>query len=551
MINVHSSADPATSQPLTKHAWLLLVFLLFFAYCNSFIQDDAFISFRYAYNLAHGDGLVWNPGEGERVEGYTNFLWTLLMSVPIALGIDPVPASKFYGLVVFFGTLVSVYKISLSVFRSSYPALLAVFLLGTNYSFSAYATGGLETQMQCFLVTAGIYLTLRMAVHEEIRLPSRATTFSLLCAAALLTRLDSAVLFAIPYAVVFWTLLRGQASVRSRANAAACLVLPPAVIVGSWLVWKCYYYGEILPNTFHIKASHLSVEVLVNGVFYCYLFFHQYLLFPFVFLGIAFGKELFLRTEMRFLAAITVLWCLYIVSVGGDFMEFRFLIPVLPLFFVLLAGVIMVLANRRIQIALAVLALFGSLNQLVAFRYDRGIESIARLEGHVLNEDENWRGVGLALEDRFSGSAPPVSIAVMAAGAIPYYSHLPTIDMLGLNDRWVAKYGPVSGTRVGHQRRATLEYLVRRGVNLVLGHPQVEAASFVSKEVYSIEDLGRFGIEGVTAELLPAESRVIEIPLDSAYKITVLYLVENDRVNEVIEGSHLRCYEIRRGLPDS
>ena len=31
---------------------------LFLAYSNRFVQDDAFISFRYAYNLATGDGLT-------------------------------------------------------------------------------------------------------------------------------------------------------------------------------------------------------------------------------------------------------------------------------------------------------------------------------------------------------------------------------------------------------------------------------------------------------------------------------------------------------------
>ena len=39
------------------------------------LTDDAFISFRYARNLLEGHGLVFNPGE--RVEGYTNFLWVL------------------------------------------------------------------------------------------------------------------------------------------------------------------------------------------------------------------------------------------------------------------------------------------------------------------------------------------------------------------------------------------------------------------------------------------------------------------------------------------
>ena len=41
--------------------------------------DDAMISMRYAQSLAEGHGLVWNPGEAP-VEGYTNFLWTLVMA---------------------------------------------------------------------------------------------------------------------------------------------------------------------------------------------------------------------------------------------------------------------------------------------------------------------------------------------------------------------------------------------------------------------------------------------------------------------------------------
>src|SRR5262249_56971980 len=52
-----------------------------------FICDDAFISFRYADNLVHGRGLVFNPGE--RVEGYTNFLWLMAAAGMIAIGVPP------------------------------------------------------------------------------------------------------------------------------------------------------------------------------------------------------------------------------------------------------------------------------------------------------------------------------------------------------------------------------------------------------------------------------------------------------------------------------
>ncbi|HET9915037.1 MAG TPA: hypothetical protein VFQ13_24315, partial [Anaerolineales bacterium] len=51
--------------------------------------DDAMISMRYAYNLAHGLGLVWNAGE--YVEGFTNPLWVGYMAL---FHLFPIPASQ-------------------------------------------------------------------------------------------------------------------------------------------------------------------------------------------------------------------------------------------------------------------------------------------------------------------------------------------------------------------------------------------------------------------------------------------------------------------------
>ena len=57
----------------------------------AWVCDDSFISFRYALNLIEGSGLVYNPGE--RVEGYSNLLWTLLVALWMRLGADPVSHS--------------------------------------------------------------------------------------------------------------------------------------------------------------------------------------------------------------------------------------------------------------------------------------------------------------------------------------------------------------------------------------------------------------------------------------------------------------------------
>ena len=68
-----------------------------------FLGDDAFISFRYAQNLVEGHGLVWNPGEA--VEGYTNFLWVLLMATGIVGGIEPERLSVALGIASGLGVL--------------------------------------------------------------------------------------------------------------------------------------------------------------------------------------------------------------------------------------------------------------------------------------------------------------------------------------------------------------------------------------------------------------------------------------------------------------
>lgn len=119
---------------------VVFVALMLLAWANRFVQDDAFISFRYARNLAEGNGLVWNLGE--RVEGYTNFLWTVAMAIPYYLNCDPVSFSFFVGMFFFALTLTFTYKLALSILESPWLGILTILLLGTNYSFSCYATSG-------------------------------------------------------------------------------------------------------------------------------------------------------------------------------------------------------------------------------------------------------------------------------------------------------------------------------------------------------------------------------------------------------------------------
>jgi hypothetical protein len=244
------------------------------------------------------------------------------------------------------------------------------------------------------------------------------------------------------------------------------------------------------------------------------------------------------------LSAFVLLWLAYTAAVGGDFMEFRFLVVALPPAFVLLTWLIAgCFARTAVRVALIALVLCGSLHHALTFRSVRGVSSIGELRSYLEEPSKNWDGVGRALARLFARDSG-VMIATTAAGAVPYYSGLATVDMFGLNDRWIARHGDVIGPVAGHQRMAPFDYLLERGVNLVIGHPQVERRDRLWRTAYPLEALRRFRVVDVPPERIPPESQVIEIPIDEGYKLTVLYLVRHATIDSVIRTERLRTFRV-------
>lgn len=516
--------------------------LTLLAWHNRFILDDAFISFRYAYNLVQGKGLLYN--EGENVEGYTNFLWTLAMSIPLYLGYDPIPFAFILGLLFFILSLVFTFKLSSLIFHSRNIGLLTVILLGTNYTFSSYATSGLETQMQAciFVITIFILITF-LQTHDwgpRILLP-----FSFLLSAALLTRLDSALLVIVVLTITLYLILTEKRVMVQKLMRISVLLVPLMIIIGGWFIWKLSYYGSILPNTFYAKAMP-SITSPKRGLYYVSLFMFSYLLIPFPFLFLAALKTFFNKSnfKMIILSAVILLWLFYIVSVGGDFMEFRFMVPILPLLFILIVWLTFVFIQRTwIRLALILLVLVGSFHHARTYgSYNqRGIEPIEQLYGYLTYW--KWDKIGMVL-GRTLHHDPGVTITVGAAGAIPYYSRLKTVDWFGLNDTWVARYGDLTGYRPGHQRIPSVRYLFQRKVNLVI-HPFLKSTPATSKATYSIQDVRYFFLPPITDqnEIL-SQSKVIEIPIDRDLTIIALYLTMNPVVDKAIQKYHWKVHPI-------
>ena len=522
-----------------KYRWnillgLTLVALLAIAWYHHFIQDDAFISFRYAENLVSGKGLVWNPGE--KIEGYTNFLWTILIAAGMLLRINPIGFSFALGHIFLVVSLILTYKTANLLLPSRSHALLTVILLGLNYTFSSYATGGLETQMQTSLLLACCFLAIQSIItrHWGTR---RLVTLSSISALALLTRLDSSLICTVVFCFSMWYILRENTEPRRKVQSLLLLLGPFAFVIGAWFVWKLTYYGNILPNSFYIKVA--TGSSLMHGLEYLYLFGLSYFLLPFPLIGFVTLESVFKNwsAPIALLLCIVLLWLGYVVKIGGDFMEFRFLVPILPMFFILIVWMMDTsIKDGYLRASLILLIVIGNLHHAYAFDYDpdHGIEPIHQLNGHLFDQDKNWIGIGKALGAAFEDDTS-ITIATTAAGAIPYYSRLKTVDMLGINDKWIATSGYFIGFTPGHQRIAPFDYLVKCNVNIVISHPLVLSASERVRHVPFLP--------GMQEDAL-SKTKVLEIPLDSVYRVIGLYLTPNPSVDQAIRKNGWAVREV-------
>ncbi len=135
----------------------------------------------------------------------------------------------------------------------------------------------------------------------------------------------------------------------ARATCLLYLTMPGALITGIWLAWKLWYYGDLLPNTYYVKAADLSIAGVSAGADYVYGFFACYWLLPFFLVFLVYQKRIFAHRELVAMVVAINLWLLYVVKVGGDFMEFRFFVPILPMISLLLARLALAPADRRIR----------------------------------------------------------------------------------------------------------------------------------------------------------------------------------------------------------
>ncbi len=430
----------------------LLLLGLHITLYHPFIADDALISLRYAERFVEGLGLTWT--DGERVEGYSNLSWVLATAALHAFGMDLITAARVLGVLAMGGAIVCVARCTAGDTRGRWAAsALAACALAVTGPIAVWAIGGLEQAFIALFLALALVEADRLIEAGEISRPWRC---ALPLAALCVTRPDSPVLVA--------GLLFGlMCALGWRALPRVIVIgLMSATAVAAQLAFRLAYYGEWVPNSARAKLA-LTFDRLVHGVIY--VLDAALHLWPLLALGLV--LLVVAHRAWRRMApalAVMVLWTLYVMTIGGDiFPARRHVVALLvPLALVLAIGLREAFETRRastLMLPLTVLALAAQ------------IHLTARDPQNFLATTERWEWdgevIGRLLNRAFHAEQP--LLAVDSAGCLPYFSRLPALDMLGINDRFLASHPPADfgHGRVGHEL-GNGEYVMSRVPDLVL-----------------------------------------------------------------------------------
>lgn len=522
--------------------WIFIAIIYYQkAFDLKFIQDDAFTSLRYVKNFLNGQGLVFNPGE--RVEGYTNFLWVMILSaikfvsdlLNVTINLEELTQilSTFFGVTF----LIAVYVLSnrifnekkySSLFSSAFSFLIVLMVLYTT-PFMYWSVSGMETSLFATLTIISIYYFIESYHSQKI------TPFIIVSILNSLLR---------PEGFVFFFILIFIRAMLNFIEKEPNKLLPRIVysfdvsikksvliylsVMSLYILFRVIYYGYPFPNTFYAKTE-FNLEFLKRGWNYLTEFVQDYFMYGFMFVPIAFlfNKKYFGKETITMLL-FSFIYILSIVLIGGDVLPIgRFFLPILPLIYILFIASI----NKFIQnysherwmkyfyaIMIIVLFIFSTSNyrmqkpkMLEKRAYEIGLVSKMKIYADWVSKRNYHKNIVVALS---------------TIGAFSFYSNSIVIDLVGLTDEYIAHHPKeVEGINyelpvLWKERHYNADYVLSRKPDFIIfpagAKPSAfaECAIFVNDKFYHNYYTQLFFADGF-GQLLPIFTRKENIRKDS------------------------------------
>ncbi len=368
------------------------------------VQDDAYITFRFARNLAAGLGFTFNPPD--RVLGTSTPLFTAIMALPALAGVAPAWIALTIATVADLVTIAcGVWLLERHGWRVA--ALLYAAAIAGWPSYLTSTVSGMETSLYIALLSI-VWVALAWERYSVVAVAAGLATLcrpdgviaAAVCGASILARA--------PRAMVRWI-------------AIVAAVLTP------WLLFSAMYFHTLVPASVTAKAHHRLAAVESSNVLAGHFGSGAYGAID-VF-AIAGAVVLLRRTGRSFGAPLA--WLLIYVTafaITGAFSHFPwYFTPILPIYFacaaagVEWAGVTAIGAPRlsRIAVPLALVGAAVLASRLPPHRaqLDRWMQGRERLYERVARE---------RLAD------PACTLAATEVGAFGYFFEGRILDLVGL-----------------------------------------------------------------------------------------------------------------------
>jgi arabinofuranosyltransferase len=423
---------PEMGISIRRYRWIQVAYLLTgLVLCYGyflFTVDDTFISLRYSENLSRGFGPVFN--HGERVEGFSNPLWVIILALCDRLFGDLLLPAKLLSA---FCYLTCGWILVRRLYQENIdPGPGALFYIA-SLPLVFWGVSGMETGLYSLLL-------LLWGMHVTQEKPSTKATLTL-AVLLLLSRPEAPLPLLIGFSLLVWR--------RRLSMLTGTLFIFAGV---SLILIRFAYYGEILPNTYYAKHFQMVSRWQITLMGYIRHYYLGVGLVPVLGL-LAYGWQYRGKNELGLVSL--ALWpALFSLLVGGDWMPlWRFMIPSLPISLWLCARLFSAWSRSTgfagpIVFCLA-FALHVSLNVKAANAvqsWDFSPLTMQRIQNSVSGGNINYK----RLVDWIKELSPqPVSMAVGELGYFGYYIPIPCVDLHGLVDSFIAKSQQYPNTVIG------------------------------------------------------------------------------------------------------